>query len=79
MLDRILAAIDDAPEGARALRMDIGLASEIGADLKVIISLKPLPACFSSRCLGVSPASRVQSVELGRANQRVHGCEIASP
>ncbi len=78
MLDRILAAIDDAPEGARALRMDIGLASEIGAGLKMIISLKPLPACFSSRCLGVSPASRVQSVELGRANQRVDGCEIAS-
>lgn len=52
MLDRIFAAIDDAPEGARALRMDIGLASEIGADLKVIISLKPLPACFSSRWSG---------------------------
>ena len=47
MLDRILAAIDDSPEGARALRMAIGLAREIGADLKVIIVLKPLPACFS--------------------------------
>jgi nucleotide-binding universal stress UspA family protein len=78
MLDRILAAIDDSPEGARALRMAIGLAREIGADLKVIILLKPLPACFSSRCLGRSPASRVQSVELGRVNQRVVGCEIAS-
>jgi hypothetical protein len=27
--------------------MAVGLAREIGADLKVIIVLKPLPACFS--------------------------------
>ncbi len=47
MLDRILAAIDPSREGARALRMAIDLAREIGADLKVIIVLKPLPACFS--------------------------------
>ena len=47
MLDRILAAIDPSREGARALRMAIELAREIGADLKVIIVLKPLPACFS--------------------------------
>ncbi len=47
MLDRILAAIDSSREGARALRMAIDLAREIGADLKVIIVLKPLPACFS--------------------------------
>ena len=47
MLDRILAAIDDSAEGARALRMAVGLAREVGADLKVIIVLKPLPACFS--------------------------------
>ena len=77
-MNRILAAIDDSPEGARALRMDIGLAREIGADLKVIIALKPLPACFSSRCVGVSPTSRVQSVELGRAIQLVHGSDLAS-
>jgi nucleotide-binding universal stress UspA family protein len=44
MLDRILAAIDDSAEGARALRMAVGLAREVGADLKVIIVLKPLPA-----------------------------------
>ena len=47
MLDRILAAIDPSRESARALRMAIELAREIGADLKVIIVLKPLPACFS--------------------------------
>jgi nucleotide-binding universal stress UspA family protein len=47
MLDRILAAIDHSREGARALRMAIELAREIGADLKVIVVLKPLPACFS--------------------------------
>jgi nucleotide-binding universal stress UspA family protein len=47
MLDRILAAIDPSREGARALRLAIDLAREIGADLKVIIVLKPLPACFS--------------------------------
>jgi nucleotide-binding universal stress UspA family protein len=47
MLSRILAAIDPSREGARALRMAIELAREIGADLKVIIVLKPLPACFS--------------------------------
>ena len=47
MLDRILAAVDDSTEGARALRLAIELAREIGADLKVIIVLKPLPACFS--------------------------------
>jgi nucleotide-binding universal stress UspA family protein len=47
MLDRILAAIDPSREGARALRMAIELAREVGADLKVIIVLKPLPACFS--------------------------------
>lgn len=47
MLDRILAAIDPSRESARALRLAIELAREIGADLKVIIVLKPLPACFS--------------------------------
>jgi nucleotide-binding universal stress UspA family protein len=47
MLDRILAAIDQSQEGARALRLAIELAREIGADLKVVIVLKPLPACFS--------------------------------
>ena len=47
MLDQILAAVDNSAEGTRALRMAIGLAREIGADLKVIIVLKPLPACFS--------------------------------
>jgi len=47
MLDRILAAIDPSREGARALRLAIELARETGADLKVIIVLKPVPACFS--------------------------------
>ena len=47
MLERILAAIDPSREGARALRLAIELAHEIGADLKVIVVLKPLPACFS--------------------------------
>ena len=47
ILDRILASVDDSTEGARALRLAIELAREIGADLKVIIVLKPLPACFS--------------------------------
>ena len=47
MLDRVLAAIDPSREGNRALRMAIELAREIGADLKVIIILKPIPACFS--------------------------------
>jgi nucleotide-binding universal stress UspA family protein len=47
MLDRILAAIDPSRDGARALGLAIELAREIGADLKVIIVLKPLPACFS--------------------------------
>ena len=47
MLDRIMAAIDPSREGERALRMAIDLAREIGADLKVIIVLKPMPACFS--------------------------------
>jgi nucleotide-binding universal stress UspA family protein len=47
MLDRMLAAIDPSREGARALRLAIELAREIGADLKVIIVLKPVPACFS--------------------------------
>jgi nucleotide-binding universal stress UspA family protein len=47
MLDRILAAIDPSREGARALRLAIELAREINADLKVIIVVKPLPACFS--------------------------------
>ena len=47
MLDRILARVDDSTEGVRALRLAIELAREIGADLKVIIVLKPLPACFS--------------------------------
>ena len=47
MIDRILAAIDPSRESARALRLAIELAREIGAELKVIIVLKPLPACFS--------------------------------
>jgi nucleotide-binding universal stress UspA family protein len=47
MLDRILAAIDPSREDAKALGLAIELAREIGADLKVIIVLKPLPACFS--------------------------------
>lgn len=64
MLDRILAAIDDSPEGARALRMAVGLAREIGADLKVIIVLKPLPACFSfavsAVCAGIWRKAQLQ-------------------
>lgn len=47
MLERILAAIDPSREGARALQLAIDLAREIGADLKVVIVLKPLPAYFS--------------------------------
>jgi nucleotide-binding universal stress UspA family protein len=47
MLERMLAAINHAREGARTLRMAIDLARETGADLKVIIVLKPLPGCFS--------------------------------
>jgi nucleotide-binding universal stress UspA family protein len=47
MIDRILAAIDPSREGSRALTLAVELAHEIGADLKVIIVLKPLPACFS--------------------------------
>jgi nucleotide-binding universal stress UspA family protein len=47
MLDRIVAAIDPSRESARALRLAIELAREIGADLKVIVVLRPLPACFS--------------------------------
>lgn len=47
MLERMLAVINHPREGVRALRMAIELAREIGADLKVIIVLKPLPACFS--------------------------------
>jgi len=64
MLDRILAAIDNSPEGARALRMAVGLAREIGADLKVIIVLKPLPACFSfavsALCAGIWRKAQLQ-------------------
>jgi nucleotide-binding universal stress UspA family protein len=47
MLGKMLAAINHPKEGARALRMAIELARETGADLKVVIVLKPLPACFS--------------------------------
>lgn len=47
MLDRILAAVDDSKEGTRTLRFAMELAREIGADLKVIIVLRPPPACFS--------------------------------
>ena len=47
MLDRIIAAIDPSREGTRALRLAIELARETGADLKVIIVLKPVPAWFS--------------------------------
>jgi len=64
MLDRILAAIDNSPAGARALRMAVGLAREIGADLKVIIVLKPLPACFSfavsALCAGLWRKAQLQ-------------------
>ena len=47
MLDRMLAAIDPTREGSRALQTAIELARATGADLKVIVVLKPLPACFS--------------------------------
>jgi nucleotide-binding universal stress UspA family protein len=47
MLERMLAAINPARDGARALSMAIELARETGADLKVIVVLKPVPACFS--------------------------------
>ena len=47
MLDRSIAAIDPSREGTRALRLAIELARETGADLKVIIVLKPVPAGFS--------------------------------
>lgn len=47
MLERMLAALNQGRDGVRALRMAIDLARETGADLKVIVVLKPLPACFS--------------------------------
>jgi nucleotide-binding universal stress UspA family protein len=47
MLERMLAAINHPGEGASALRMAIELARETGADLKVIVVIKPIPACFS--------------------------------
>lgn len=55
MIDRILAPIDPSREGSRALRLAIELAREIGADLKVIVVLKPLPACFSFAVSAVIP------------------------
>ena len=75
MLDRILAAIDDSPEGARALRMAVGLAREIGADLKVIIVLKPLPACFSfavsALCAGIWRKAQLQKSTALQAQARL--------
>jgi len=47
MPERILAAFDRSTEGARALQLAIKLARELGAYLKVVVVLKPLPAYFS--------------------------------
>jgi hypothetical protein len=51
MLERILAALDRSTAGARALELAIKLARELGADLKLIVVLRPLPASLLIRLL----------------------------
>ena len=47
MIERILVAYDESKEAARALRTGIDLCRALGADLKVVTVVKPLPAYFS--------------------------------
>lgn len=47
MFRRIMVAYDESTEAERALRVAIELARTLGAELKVVTVLEPLPAYFS--------------------------------
>ncbi len=47
MFQKIMVAYDESPEADKALLVAIGLAKALGAELKVVTVLEPLPAYFS--------------------------------
>jgi nucleotide-binding universal stress UspA family protein len=47
MIERILVAYDESREAGRALKMAIDLCRALGADLKVVTILEPLPSYLS--------------------------------
>jgi nucleotide-binding universal stress UspA family protein len=47
MFQKIMVAYDESPEAGRALQIAIGLAKALGADLKVVTVLEPLPSYLS--------------------------------
>ncbi len=47
MIERILVAYDESAEAERALQMAIDLSRALGADLKVVTVVEPLPSYFS--------------------------------
>src|SRR3974377_1971814 len=47
MIERILVAYDESQEAERALKMAIDLSRALGADLKVITVVEPIPSYFT--------------------------------
>lgn len=47
MFQKIMVAYDESREAGKALEVAIELARALGAELKVVTVLEPLPACFS--------------------------------
>jgi nucleotide-binding universal stress UspA family protein len=47
MVAYIMVAYDESPEAAKALQVSIEMARALGAELKVVTVLEPLPSYFS--------------------------------
>src|ERR1017187_10813966 len=47
MFQKIMVAYDESPEAAKALQVSIEMARALGAELKVVTVLEPLPSYFS--------------------------------
>lgn len=54
MFQRIMVAYDESREAGEALQVAIELAKALGAELKVVTILEPLPAYFSFAASAVS-------------------------
>lgn len=54
MFKKVMVAYDESPEAARALQAGIDLARAIGAELKVITVLEPIPAYYSFAVAGAA-------------------------
>ena len=54
MFKKVMIAYDESPEAARALQAGIELARAVGAELKVITVLEPIPSYYSFAVAGAA-------------------------